>query len=42
MSPADLVFANASLHWISDHETLFPRLMGLVAPGRYAGGTNAA
>ncbi len=32
-SPADLVFAGASLHWLDDHETLFPRLMGLVAPG---------
>jgi trans-aconitate 2-methyltransferase len=29
----DLVFANAVLQWLPDHETLFPRLMRLVAPG---------
>ncbi|RXF73007.1 trans-aconitate 2-methyltransferase [Hansschlegelia zhihuaiae] len=29
----DLVFANAALQWLPDHETLFPRLMRLVAPG---------
>lgn len=32
-TPADLLFAGASLHWIDDHQTLFPRLMGLLAPG---------
>ena len=29
----DLIFANASLQWVSDHETLLPRLLGLLAPG---------
>ena len=29
----DLVFSNAALHWLDDHAQLFPRLMGLVAPG---------
>jgi trans-aconitate 2-methyltransferase len=29
----DLIFANAVLQWLPDHETLFPRLMRLVAPG---------
>ena len=27
----DLIFANASLHWLPDHETLFPRLMSYLA-----------
>ena len=31
-APADLVFANASLHWLDNHDALFPRLMGMVAP----------
>jgi trans-aconitate 2-methyltransferase len=31
--PAALVFSNAALHWLSDHATLFPRLMSQVAPG---------
>ena len=31
--PADLVFANASLQWLPDHETLLPRLAGGLAPG---------
>jgi trans-aconitate 2-methyltransferase len=31
--PAALVFANASLHWVGDHDTLIPRLMAQVAPG---------
>lgn len=30
--PADLVFTNAALQWTNDHETLFPRLAGLVKP----------
>lgn len=30
---ADLVFANASLQWVGDHPTLFPRLVGMVAQG---------
>lgn len=29
----DLVFSNAALQWVSDHEALLPRLRGLVAPG---------
>lgn len=28
-----LVFSNAVLQWVDEHETLFPRLMGLLAPG---------
>ena len=35
-SPArryDLVFSNATLHWIADHRALLPRLMGYVADG---------
>ncbi|MFA6313543.1 MAG: methyltransferase domain-containing protein [Sterolibacterium sp.] len=31
--PADLIFSNAALHWLPDHSILFPRLMGLLAPG---------
>jgi trans-aconitate 2-methyltransferase len=29
----DLVLSNATLHWVTGHETLFPRLLGLVRPG---------
>ena len=32
-APFDLVFANATLQWLPDHDTLFPRLLGQVAPG---------
>lgn len=32
-APVDLIFANAVLQWLPDHETLMPRLMGLLAPG---------
>lgn len=32
-SPVDVLFSNAALHWLDDHENLFPRLAGLVAPG---------
>ena len=28
---ADLIFSNATLHWLDNHETLLPRLMGLVS-----------
>lgn len=28
----DLMFSNAALHWIDDHDALFPRLAGKVAP----------
>lgn len=31
--PADLIYANAVLQWVPDHETLFPRLISLLAPG---------
>jgi trans-aconitate 2-methyltransferase len=29
----DLIFTNAALQWVPDHETLFPRLAGLLAEG---------
>jgi len=32
-TPPDLIFSNAALHWLDDHETLFPRLFGFVASG---------
>jgi trans-aconitate 2-methyltransferase len=32
-APVDLLFSNAALHWLPDHATLFPRLLGFVAPG---------
>jgi trans-aconitate 2-methyltransferase len=28
----DLIFSNAALHWVTNHETLFPRLLSLLAP----------
>ncbi len=31
--PPDLIFANSVLHWIEDHEGLFPRLYRSLAPG---------
>jgi trans-aconitate 2-methyltransferase len=30
--PADLVFSNAALHWIPEHERLFTRLTGFLTP----------
>jgi trans-aconitate 2-methyltransferase len=30
--PVDVVFSNAALHWIDDHEALFARLTAAVAP----------
>lgn len=30
---AALIFSNAALHWLPDHEILFPRLMSWLAPG---------
>ncbi|KPP84667.1 MAG: trans-aconitate 2-methyltransferase [Rhodobacteraceae bacterium HLUCCO07] len=30
---AGLIYANAVLHWLKDHEALFPRLAGMLAPG---------
>lgn len=32
-TPLDLVFSNAALHWLGDHEALFPRLLDSLAPG---------
>ena len=32
-TPPDLIYSNAALHWSGDHETLFPRLVSLLAPG---------
>jgi len=31
--PADVVYSNAALHWLDNHEQLFPRLMDTVKPG---------
>ncbi len=32
-APADVIYSNAALHWLDDHAGLFPRLLGLLAPG---------
>ena len=32
-APPDLIYSNAALHWVSNHEALFPRLVSLLAPG---------
>ena len=29
----DLIYSNATLHWIDDHRALFPRLLEFLAPG---------
>ncbi len=31
--PVDLIFSNAALHWLGDHETLFPRLVSQLSSG---------
>lgn len=31
--PADLIYSNASLHWIDDHQKLLPRLASYLKPG---------
>lgn len=31
--PWDVVFSNAALHWVEDHEALLPRLAAALAPG---------
>ncbi len=31
--PVDVIYANAVLHWLADHKTLFPRLFGYLTPG---------
>jgi trans-aconitate 2-methyltransferase len=32
-APVDVIFSNAALHWLPDHRMLFPKLLGLLAPG---------
>jgi trans-aconitate 2-methyltransferase len=32
-SPFDVIFSNAALHWLPDHERLLPALTGNLAPG---------
>lgn len=32
-APVDVIFTNAALQWLPDHETLFPRLVSHLAPG---------
>ncbi|HEY8015526.1 MAG TPA: methyltransferase domain-containing protein, partial [Dongiaceae bacterium] len=32
-APADLLFSNATLQWLGDHPSLFPRLLTQVKPG---------
>lgn len=29
----DLIYSNAALHWVGEHQLLFPRLLSFVAPG---------
>lgn len=31
--PPDLIYSNAALQWVDQHETLFPRLLRLLPPG---------
>jgi trans-aconitate 2-methyltransferase len=31
--PADVIYSNAALHWLGDHERLFPALLAALAPG---------
>ena len=31
--PPDLIFSNAALHWLDDHQNLLPRLLGTLRPG---------
>jgi trans-aconitate 2-methyltransferase len=31
--PADLIYSNATLHWLDHHERLFPALLSALAPG---------
>ncbi len=33
--PVDLIYSNAALHWLDDHDVLFPRLMDDIAPGGF-------
>ena len=32
-APADLIYSNAMLHWVPDHDNLIRRLAGFLAPG---------
>lgn len=32
-TPPDLLYSNATLHWVEDHHALFPRLIGFLASG---------
>ncbi|TCV99826.1 trans-aconitate 2-methyltransferase [Biostraticola tofi] len=32
-APQDVIYANASLQWVPDHQTLLPKLMSYIAPG---------
>jgi len=34
-TPADLIFSNAALHWLNEHDRLFPQLMQHIAPGGF-------
>lgn len=31
--PPDLIYSNAALNWVPDHQNLIPRLFGFLAPG---------
>ena len=31
--PPDLIYSNAALHWLEDHERLLPKLLGYLHPG---------
>ena len=31
--PADVIYSNAALHWLGDHDRLFPALFSALAPG---------
>ena len=31
--PVDVIFSNAALHWLPDHDELFPKLVSYLAPG---------
>ncbi|MGH8739232.1 MAG: methyltransferase domain-containing protein, partial [Burkholderiales bacterium] len=33
LQPVDVLYSNATLHWLGGHESLFPRLLETVAPG---------
>lgn len=32
-APFDVIYSNAALHWLEDHETLFPHLIDQLTPG---------